>query len=52
MVLKEIKPYLCILIKEKNDLTIGKTSTHGLYDTTIPAEAECSINFREQGKIF
>ena len=41
-----------MLIIKKIILIFGKASTQELDNTTLAAEAECSINFTVQGKIF
>ena len=38
--------------KEKDTLIIGKGSTKGLHDTTLAAEAQCSINFSRSNRKF
>ena len=37
---------------KKNIITLGKSLTQGLGDTTLSVEAENSFNFMEQGKKF
>ena len=41
-----------LIIGKKDILFLGKGPTKWLYDTKLPAEAEYSINFTEQGNTF
>ena len=48
----QIWAHLCISIKKKNILIIGKGPADGLYGTTLTAEKYYSTNFTKQQKKF